>query len=608
MIHINRSLRFAALTMVLFISQPLFARAARLWAMSQIQSDDLIIFKNEETKSSLISQPLQDDALPPLLTLAAQRLDATYASWLASSAIPMSRQFPDIMDKESNSWHTESIETFTGAPGLLTSSLWSMFKITGSDLWMDKAMEVTLALASSPTLSDASMGQNIATLAYPTLKIAYEASLTSSAHSQSSQLLLEAALTAASTLARMYVRVPGVIKVRPTADIAAEASSAGVASISPFAVFSSIEGAAAATGLLSWASTLEGGKPVWRDIATRNAKRIAQDHISADGTVQGTLVYSSLSASTPPKVLSSLGASSQSSVSQTSSLSTFVETVMETLTGAQHASSSTTASSSISSGEAMDAWLSSIGGQATSAGLRQAMGTLTMVEAARAASEDEDFTLSLFFIKAAEATALSLLARTSPISAAAFDPLSTSAAAAALAELSTLPSLSADRAQEYSDAARMLVSRLSDVSRDVPSASMLAMQQEEEEQQVDQSLGAVAAKWMSKLLNKVQPSSTSHAESILLPMVGDVAEAEEELIAQEEASLLTVGAEEEEEQQRMEITSEDQEVMESEEQLVHKSSTTSFLTSRSILPHGSMMGDQLLIQALQVITTSASSR
>ncbi len=74
-----------------------------------------------------------------------------------------------------------------------------------------------------------------------------------------------------------------MLKVRPTSDIAAEAKDANVAIISPLAVFSATEGAAAATGLLIWASQLPGGRSAWRDMALGNAKKIVTDHMDPDG-------------------------------------------------------------------------------------------------------------------------------------------------------------------------------------------------------------------------------------------------------------------------------------------------------------------------------------
>ena len=451
-------------------------------------------------------------------------------------------------------------------------------------------MEASVIVASSPTLSDASMGQSIALLTYPTLKLAYESALGSEKHAESAKLFLKAALTAASTLSRMYVRIPGVIKVRPTADIAAEAAKAGVASISPFAVFSTVEGSAAATGLLAWASTLPGGKQVWLDIAVRNAKRIAQDHISNDGTVQGAMVYSSLSSTTAPKPLSASGISSLTAKSVYSSslesaseaieaAATFVQEVMGTLNGhpspahaAAPASSTTSSSSStVSAGDAMDSWLSSIGGQATNEGLRQALGTMTMIEAARATAEDAE--LSSFFVKAAEASALSLLASSSPSSSASFDPLSASAAAAALSELSSLQVLSFERSTEYSDAAKNILIQLYPVASGSKKTDSF-------ESEIDESLGAVASKWLSNLLK----ASATSPQSILLPAVGEEAESDDQAILNEEVKG---------------ITQEDIDVISSEEIIAENK--VSVYAAKAILPNGSMLGDQMLLQALVVL-------
>jgi hypothetical protein len=470
-----------------------------------------------------------------------------------------------------------------------------MHHLTNSATWLERAMEASQVIAASPALSDPAMGQSIGLLAYPSLKLAYESAISSPAHAESAQVFLDAALIAASTLARMYVRIPGVIKVRPTSNIAAEAAHAGVATISPFAVFSTVEGSAAATGLLEWASTLPGGKNVWHDIAVRNAKRIAADHISSDGTVQGALVYSSLSSTTAPKALSSPHSSNNLASVNTATeaveaVASFVQGVMETMNGhvsSQPAAPSDDSSSATSAGDAMDSWLSSIGGQTTNNGLRQALGTITMIEAARATTT-EDIELSSYCVKAAEASALSLLALSSPSTSASYDSLSSAAAASALAQLSTLPTLTKDRSAEYSDAAKSILSKLFTVASGTKATLTSSAESSD-----DQTLGSIASKFFSNILKSTTTTSNNGPRSILLPAVGEEAEADDISILNEEADLQLTTS------NNGLITEEDISSVSSEEKV---GGLRQKIVSQSILPNGSMLGDQMLLQALTLLS------
>ncbi len=87
------------------------------------------------------------------------------------------------------------------------------------------------------------------------------------------------------------MRVNGVLKVRPTSDIASEARAAGAAAVSPLAVFSTVESAASCTAMLAWAASLPGGHSAWLEMALSNARHIAADHLREDGSIKGTLVY-----------------------------------------------------------------------------------------------------------------------------------------------------------------------------------------------------------------------------------------------------------------------------------------------------------------------------
>lgn len=559
-----------------------------------------IIPKEEEEQYEIMDEPAT------LLEAATSSLEATWAGFISQQQQEESSSellFPNVVDEVTGQWRVDTASSSTGAAGLFATSLWMMSHLDStSSHWTPKAQAATLALAASPALSDPSLGQAVATLAYPALRYAYESA--SATDSAETEIFLAAALTAADTLSKMYVRVAGVIKVRPTADIAAEARAASVAHVSPLAAFSSVEGSAAATGLLVWASTLPGGKLSWKEMALRNAKRIAQDHMTPEGIFRGTMVYSSVSSTTPPTELHPLSSSAAAShtviapnaVAQSvGALDEMLTTVFDAVTGTHtpriHASST---SSEESSGVAMDAWLSSVGGVTSTQGLRQAMGTLTLIESARAAASSGRHSEAVSLLAAAEAAAVPLLARTSSAVSAANDPLSSAAAAAALAELSSIAPIPM-AAEEYAEAARRLIinlSLLATATTTSTDSSFTPLVVDSSSSSKETDLATLASRWLSKLI----PSSRHEPQSILFPLSGD-AEAEAMMAAQE-ADLAALATEES-------VSA----AFEAEVLINQVQAGSSLFPERaSILPGsigstGSMLADQLLLQALLRLTT-----
>lgn len=132
-----------------------------------------------------------------------------------------------------------------------------------------------------------------------------------------------------------------------------ELEALGVAQLEPMTVLSSVEGSAAATGLLAWASQLPGGKAAWRGMALSNARHIVTDHMDGAGVISGTLIYSALDPSVAPQPLD-MGATNEEHQQVAS---------------------------------AIEDWLSSVAGQVSSPEMRQALATMALSEALRAASE-----------------------------------------------------------------------------------------------------------------------------------------------------------------------------------------------------------------------------
>ena len=102
---------------------------ARLGAISKTISNNdvsnLIVFHKADDDALMKNAPT-DDSLPKLISLASLRLDATYSAWAQSSALPMARQFPDIINAQSGEWNTDSIESSTGSPGIFASKTLSL--------------------------------------------------------------------------------------------------------------------------------------------------------------------------------------------------------------------------------------------------------------------------------------------------------------------------------------------------------------------------------------------------------------------------------------------------------------------------------------------------
>lgn len=352
-----------------------------------------------------------------------------------------------------------------------------MHQLTGDDAWRARALAASAALR--PAVGDVSLGQAIGTLAYPALRYAYEA--TEATDPAERAEFLDAALTAADALSRLFTRIPGVLKVRPTDDIVKEARAAGAATVSPLAVFSSPEGSSAAAGLLSWAATLPGGRAAWADMAATNARRIAADHVRDDGTVRGTLIYKATSARAIPIEL------------------------------APESAATTTAASALADDAsiALEQWLSSVAGLAPSAQLRQALTTLALADAASAAmstpsrvhgADDAEALLA-----AAESTASHLVdaAATDPSS---LDPATAAAAASALSTLSTLSHSQAGR-DGYAAAARALVVALA--ADRLPAASSASSHTGVGIAADAEQLAAAASRWVSALLRGPPSTSTS---------------------------------------------------------------------------------------------------
>ncbi|GAX73290.1 hypothetical protein CEUSTIGMA_g744.t1 [Chlamydomonas eustigma] len=395
-----------------------------------------------------------------VLTTAADRLQATYSSWLATE----STQFPDVVDSATQTWHTDEVYS-NGAAGLLAGSLWTMYTLTNDNQWRERALVATQALL--PATSDKYLGQALGMLIYPAIRYAYEAETDASGK----QVYLEAALTAASTLSKLYVRVSGVLKVRPTSDIASEARAAGAATVSPLAAFSSVEGSSAAASLLMWAASLPGGKTAWRDMALKNAQRLAADHIREDGSVLGTLMYKTNSATAKPQELSAVIprlAGSVLDVTASSPLGSATSSVISSLFGVLNGGHTSTQKLS-DAGVALDAWLSAVAGQETTPELRQAMATQTLAEAARATpcSEDADMLTA-----AAETTAVSLVSWASDEAAITSAlPAAAAAAASALSALSTLPTVSTSQRALYRMTAAHVISVLAGSNLQAPAAA-----------------------------------------------------------------------------------------------------------------------------------------
>ncbi|KAG1673535.1 hypothetical protein FOA52_003835 [Chlamydomonas sp. UWO 241] len=405
-----------------------------------------------------------------IVSVAATSLTATFSSIDTENPF-----FPDVIDARTGAWHTDDISA-NGAAGLLAGCLWSMHQLTGDDTWRSHALAASAALR--PAVGDVSLGQAIGTLAYPALRYAYEATEADPAERAT---YLNAALTAADALSRLYTRIPGVLKVRPTDDIAKEARAAGAAAVSPLAVFSSPEGSSAAAGLLTWAATLPGGRPAWADMAAANARRIAADHVRADGTVRGILVYKATSARAVPFELA-----------PESAPATALLTTASTITAVLADDGSI----------ALDQWLSSVAGLTPSVQLRQALTTLALADAAAAAmsspttvhgAADDAETL----LAAAESTASHLLDAIAT-DASSLDPAAAAAAASALSTLSTLCRSQAGR-DAYAGAARALVVALA--ADRLPASSASSSASSHYGIAADAELFAAAAsRWVSALL------------------------------------------------------------------------------------------------------------
>ena len=97
-----------------------------------------------------------------LIDTASARLTTTFTAWAKHSSA-----FPDVVDTETGAWHSDDVNA-NGAAGLLAGAMWSLYKLTGSELWRTRAQSATRPLLAS--VHDLSMGQALATLTYPALR------------------------------------------------------------------------------------------------------------------------------------------------------------------------------------------------------------------------------------------------------------------------------------------------------------------------------------------------------------------------------------------------------------------------------------------------------
>jgi len=210
---------------------------------------------------------------------AEQQLTSTMAAWSSAQSV-----FPDFTSKQSGQWISK-LPQDGGAGGYLAGSCWAMYRLTGNAIWRQRALEVMATLRT--LVDETTLGYELGNLLYPALRSAYELD----DDEESRKVHLQDALNAASTMARLFVRIPGVMK---------SWTNRALKDNNMLDVHVSVE-SLAASQLLIWAADLPGGTPAWKDMAISNARRAARNQLRADGGIHEVLTYIATSATAVPK-------------------------------------------------------------------------------------------------------------------------------------------------------------------------------------------------------------------------------------------------------------------------------------------------------------------